>query len=368
MKNNTSLRALFVALLLAAALPPAPAAAQTSLERVYLLLPQEGNIAVVDPFSGLLRRRIQVGSRPQYICFLKDVQKAYVSNTGSNILSIVDATKEATAKIITLPFEEPGVSLGVLAYNKPRNLIYAAEYPTEYATSANIWVIDAAAENVVAHFAAGTRIVSVAVTPDGKKIFVLNEGKSIGVYDAESYKLLTSVAPLDLKAAAKEPPPKKGAKGTKVSKAAIPPARNPLCRLACHPSKNLVYVTYGKANTIQIINADSYMTEKSVAVPDLYRGEQTEISCSPDGQYAFIVNHKTDIRTTNSVLLFSTEKGEIVKLFDTGPVQNGLAVSNNGKFLFTAGTEFKNFDLTTYQLSRSVGFQTELGGMADIGN
>ncbi len=368
MKTHTSLGALFFALLIAAALHPAPAAAQTSLERVYLLLPQEGNIAVVDPFNGILRRRVQVGSRPQYILFLKDLQKAYVSNTGSNILSIVDVVKEATTKIINVPFEEPGVSLGVLAWNKPRNLLYVAEYPTDEATSANIWVIDVATENIVAHFAAGTRIVSVSVTPDGKKIFVLNEGKSIGVYDADSYKQLTSIAPLDLKAAVKQAPPKKGAKGTKVSKAALPPARNPLCRLACHPTKNLVYVTYGAANQIQIINADSYLTEKTVAVPDLYRGEQTEILCSPDGQSAFIVNHKTDIKSSNSVLLFNTEKAEIVKLFDTGPVRNGLALSNNGKYLFTAGTEFKTFDLTTFQLSRSIGFQTDLGGMADIGN
>ena len=351
-----------------------PSFSQTALptEKVFLLLSEEGNIAVVDPLAAQLKRRIQVGSRPEYILLERDGKKAYVSNTKTNIISVVDVLKEMTDKIIHLPVENPAITTGVLGYNAVKNQIYAAESPTDNSGS-KVWIIDVASDAITGSFDGGMKIAAISVSYDGKKIFVLNESKSIGVFDADTYSSLTTIQPMpvttnDLKTPTFSVNPKKikAVKPKKIGTQTIESGNIHIARLACHPKKNIMYVTYGMLNKVQIINTDTYSTESIVDIPSLYCGEQRDIYCSPDGQYAFIINHKTDYRTTNSVLILQVAKNEIIKLLDAGFVKNGLAVSTDGKLLYTAGKDFKIFDLSTFALLRSVQFQTEFAGMVTI--
>lgn len=342
-------------------------------EKVYLLLSEEGNIAVVDPFAAQLKRRIQVGSRPEYILLERTGKKAYVSNTKTNIVSVVDVVNETTSKIIHIPVERSGITVGSLGYNATKNHLYVAEFPVDN-TPSKIWVIDAATDAIIGSFEAGANIAAISVSYDGKKIFVMNETKSIGVYDADSYSSLTTIQPMpinpkDIKAPTFVVNPKKGraAKQRKSTPALNVSPNAHISRLACHPKKNIMYVTYGSLNQIQIINTDTYAMESLVDVPSLYFGEQLDVYCSPDGRYAFIINHKTDYRTTNSVLILDVAKNQITKLLDAGFVRKGLAVSVDGKMLYTAGKDFKIFDLSTFALVRSVQFQTELAGMVTVG-
>lgn len=331
-------------------------------DKVFLLLSEEGNIALVDPTEGVMKRRIQVGSRPEYIALDATGKKAFVSNTKTNTISVVDVAGETQTKIIHIPVVPHDLTLGVLAVNPVKNHIYVAESQT--ATSSNIWVIDAATETIVTSFDAGPRISNISTTNNGKCIYVANEGSGINVFDAESFKRIASPIATTEKAAAA---PTTGKKKTKTVKAvASQPAPGVVRSVACNPKLNKAYVTFGTRNVIEVINTDTHKPEGTITVPVLAQGDQRYISCSPDGAWAFVVNYQIDYKTVNSVLLLKTASNEIVKLFDTGPVKNGISVSSDGALVYIASKSFKSFNLQTFELIRSVFFQTELSGMVTI--
>ena len=338
---------------------PFPSPSVPLKEKLYVLLIEEGNIGVVDPEAGVLKRRIQVGSRPMYLAYCKPQNKVYVSNTGSTKVSVVDVKSEKVTRVLDMPVETPDVNIGVIAYHENSHRLYVAESTPQNVASI-VYVIDTQSDQLVGKFPAGAQIVSMSISPDGGKIFLLSKREQVEIYSASTFAQIATIDnPVKPKVVSPASKQKKKLKGLM-----LPPTL--INRIACHPMKDLLYMTLENHPEIFVFNTQTYAVEMVIHSHESYKGDPTEMYCSSDGAYVFIVNHKTDAKGINCVMLIPTEKNDIVKIFNTGFVLNGLSCSLDGKMFYTAGTDINIYDLTTYALLRSVHFQTTLAGMTAV--
>jgi len=315
------------------------ATAQKTL--VYIALTDEGNIAIVEPSTNKLLQRIQVGRDPVFVTLNADKTRLYVSNTGDITVSIVDLTDRRVAQVLRLPVNRRGIYAGPLIRNWEGTRVLVAERSETPDRDLRVYVIDTQRELVVAQFDAGKNISALSVSSDGNKIYVANAGTGIGVYDARSYELL-SVIP------------------------ALKGYEDMLHGFACSPTANLAYASYGSANTIQIINTASDEVTGVIEMPKYHTGSQKDITFTPDGKYAFVINHKNVFRDIDGINVIETVKNEVVKIFNSGVVMNGIAVTEDSRTAYFASGDLKWYNLLTLEHIRSISLRTTLGGIAVV--
>jgi YVTN family beta-propeller protein len=91
-------------------------------------------------------------------------QNAYVTNIGSNDVSVIDTTTNTV--IASIPTDSP---LGV-AVTRDGSRVYVANHHSNTASA-----INTANNSVIATFPVGNDPWAVAVTPDGSKVYVTND-------------------------------------------------------------------------------------------------------------------------------------------------------------------------------------------------
>lgn len=113
---------------------------------------------------------IAVGSKPFGIAVNTKTNKLYVTNTGSNDISVIDGARKSVVATIT----DPNAVLPIaVAVNPTTKTIYVAN-----SQSNNITVIDAATDSVTATIPVGTAPSGVDVDPQTNFIYVANAGNS----------------------------------------------------------------------------------------------------------------------------------------------------------------------------------------------
>lgn len=336
MKQFLPLLALLVFILV---MLPARVSAQKTY--VYAALTDEGNIAKIDPAINKLIQRIQVGREPVSVALNADKSRLYVSNTGDITVSIVDLKDDRVTQVLRLPVNRRGIYTGTLIRNWEGTRIYVAERSDVPDTDVRVYVIDTQKELVVGQFDAGKNITALSVSGDGTKIYVANAGTGIGVYDAQNYQHVASIPALS------------GFEGT-------------LMGLACSPTASLGYASYGPANKIQIISTESDKQTGVLDMPKYHTGLQKDIVFSPDGRYAFVINHKNVFKDIDGINVIDAAKNEVLKIFNSGEVMKGLAVTDDNKIAYIASKDLKWYSLVTLEHIRSISLRTTLGGIAVV--
>jgi YVTN family beta-propeller protein len=336
MKQFLSLLALLVLILV---LLPARTVAQKTY--VYAALTDEGNIAKIDPAINKLMQRIQVGREPVSVALNADKSRLYVSNTGDITVSIVDLKDDRVSQVLRLPVNRRGIYSGVLIRNWEGTRIYVAERSETPDTDVRVYVIDTQKELVVGQFEAGKNITALAVTGDGTKLYVTNAGSGVGVFDTQSYERVATI------------PAIAGFEGT-------------LTGVACSPTANLAYASFGPANKIQIIDTQSDKQTGILDMPKYHTGLQKDIIFSPDGRYAFVINHKNVFKDIAGINVIDAAKNEVIKIFNSGEVMKGLAATEDNKIVYIASKDLKWYSLVTLEHIRSISLRTTLGGIAVV--
>ncbi len=308
---------------------------------VYAALTDEGNVAIIDPATNKLQQRIQVGREPVSVAFNADKSRLYISNTGDITVSIMDVKDARVAQVLRLPVNRRGIYAGVMIRNWEGTRMYVAERSDTPDRDLRVYVIDAQKELITAQFDAGQNITALSVSNDGTKIFVANAGSGISVYDTQSFERLGTVAAIN------------GFAGT-------------LSGVACSPTADLAYASYGPANKIQVINTATMQQSGVIDVPKYHTGSQKEIVFSPDGRYAFAVNHKNVFKEVDGVNVIDAAKNEIIKLFNSGVVMKGIAVTEDNKMVYIAANDLKWYSLVTLEHIRSISPRTTIGGIAVV--
>lgn len=211
--------------------PPAPVPAPASAEKaaprelVYVSAEQSGEVVVVDPESAQVVQRIAVGKRPRGLMPSPDGKVLYVAKSGS-------------------PRAGPGVD--------------ESKLPPADRAADGVGVIDLASSSLVRTLPGGQDPESVAVSRDGKALFIANEETA-------------ELSKLDVAA---------GTIGARVKVGQQPEG------VSVHPDGKLVYVTCEEDNEVVAVDAQEDKVLAHIPVGKRPRA----IAWSQDGALAFVTN------------------------------------------------------------------------------
>jgi DNA-binding beta-propeller fold protein YncE len=317
-----------------------PQAAQAQKQIIYAVLHDEGNLAIVDPASGKLVQRIQVGRAPDCIALNADNSKLYISNTGEITVSIVSVADAKVSQVLRLPVNRRNIYAGPMTRTPDGSMIFIAER-SEGDDLLRVYAIDTKKEQIVGQFEAGPAISAVSVSSDGKKVFVANKGKGVKAYDAATYQELGAVELL------------KGFEGMVTS-------------ISCSPVSPKAYITYGPKNHVQAISTETLKSTADIAMPKYKTGAQGNVTFSGDGRFAFVVNRKVDLKELDGVIVIDAVKDEVIKIFNSGIVQRGIVVAPDNKTCYVAADELRWYNLDTLEHLRNINLRTPIYGIAVI--
>jgi len=262
----------------------------------------------------------------------------------------------------------------------------AAAGPLAYVTHENdvVSVIDTASQKLTAtiKFPAGSRLIDLAVSPDGKRLWVSNANQlgMVSIVDTGNNKIVravdvdgfagelyvpgaiafardgTQVYVADWWTSAVVVFDELGNRDDRV-KTAAGSTRGP-CAIAVTPDGKRVYVTDCFSNTVSVINRSQSNAVTKVTVgagPD-------SIALSPDGKYAFVM-----VGTPSAVSVISTIDNKVLASIT---VENagfsGIAVSSNLQRAYATGadTSVSVIDISSKTLLKRIQVGREPNGIA----
>ena len=339
MKTPLLVLPLLVMLFVCTSVLPTPAVAQRQI--VYTALYEENNVGIVDPGAGKLVQRIQVGRNPDNVLLNSDKSKLYVSNTGEFTVSIVSIADNRVSQVLRLPVNRRNIYAGCMARTPDGMKIFVAER-AEGNEDLRIYVIDTQKELLVDQFDAGKHIVSLAVSNDGKKLFVVNKGEAVRVFDTESYQSAGSVELL---------------KGSEKEVVAI----------GCSPSTAKACITYGPTNKVQVVNTDNLKADATLDLPKYKTGIQKDVYFNPDGKYAFIINRQSNLKEIDGINVLELAKNEFIKIFNSGIVDRGIFTADDNNTCYIAALDMlKWYNLSRLEHIKSISLRTPIRGIAVV--
>lgn len=154
--------------------------------RAYVVNGDDGTVSVVDTINRVKITDVAVGDLPQGVVVTPDGKKVYVSNMGSNSISVIDTASNTVTSTIDLEDRSPqlmaispnGRTLYVttaVVDPEDENLVLSSQI-TKISTTTNR--VTGSVRNV------GLVPYAIAVSPNGSKIYVISEIESEGDYQS----------------------------------------------------------------------------------------------------------------------------------------------------------------------------------------
>lgn len=297
-----------------------PAVAGVPL-RLYVPNSDAGTVSVIDPVTLQVLDRLKVGVRPHHVTPSWDLSKLYVNNTESNTLTVIDPR---TSKVTdTIPITDPynlyftpdGAKAIVVAeryqrldFYDPRSWAFIKSVPipwsgvdhgdfsadgryflasTEF--SGQVVKVDTQTMAYVGRADVGALPVDIKLSPDGKVLYVANQGRhGVSLVDPEA---MTEIAFL---------PTGKGAHGLSVSRDATK-----------------LYVSNRMEGTISVID----FATRSVDGKWNVGGSPDMMQVLADGRQLWVAN-----RFQGSASLVDTTTGQATSTVPTGAGAHGIAL------------------------------------------
>jgi YVTN family beta-propeller protein len=225
---------------------------------------------------------------------------AYVSNFGSNTVSVVDGKNNSVVVTMTV-----GKSPFGLAVNAAGTRAYVANY-----TDGSVSVIDTTSNTVLTSVLVGASPSGVAVSGDDTKVYVANGGGTVAVIDTTSNALVNTIVT-----------------GGALNAIAV--------------TGSLVYVTDIASGRVVEINTSNANTQRSVPVGISPFSSPMGIAVSPTGARAYVANISDDLGV--SVLAVSVIDTATMKVIVSVPIDTdsmsppaGIALSPDGALVYVA--------------------------------
>jgi len=153
-------------------------------DKVYATCERDGVVVVVDPRAGRVVRSIRTGKHPTGILASPAGDTLFVSNSGSDTLSIIDTrTDRVRATILLRPADVrslPGCTPLGMALSPDGGTLYVALGDLNA-----VAIVDPARARLRGYLPTGWYPTAVVVSPDGKRLFVAN-AKGVNVRNPNS--------------------------------------------------------------------------------------------------------------------------------------------------------------------------------------
>jgi YVTN family beta-propeller protein len=154
-------------------------------------------VSVIDTSANKINTTIKVGQSPYGVAVSPDRKKAYVANSGSDNISIIDTNTNVVTDTINL------IKLLLLTYIEPRGIAFNPAGTKVYVTNykaGSVTIIDPAINYSNVPLGSGTTVnvgtepIGVVVSPDGRKVYVANWGShDVSVIDSATNNVTATV-------------------------------------------------------------------------------------------------------------------------------------------------------------------------------
>lgn len=259
--------------------------------RAFVTNSASNELSVIDTLSKTVTATIPVAS-PWGVSVVPDGRRAYVTNGDANNLSVIDTdSKVVTA---TIPVGD-----------HPEGIVVTPDGHRAYVAnnvSNNVSVIDTASNVVSATIPVGAGPIGMSVTPDGRRVYVANNGRdNVSVIDTTSNKII----------------------------ATIPVGYGPQ-ELAVTPDGGRVYVA-NWGNSVSVIDAGSNTVTATISLS--LGTAPGGVAVTPDGLHAYVTGFQS-----NSVSVIDTKSNTVTA---TIPVEAGpseVVVTPDGRLAYVVNS------------------------------
>jgi YVTN family beta-propeller protein len=280
--------------------------ASSMAQKAYITNDGSNTVSVIATASNTVVDTITVGNGPGGVAVSPDGGEVYVANAIDNTVSVI-AT--ATNTVVGNPITVGGAPSGV-AVTPDGSKVYVTNFGSN-----TVSVIATASNTVTATVTVGTEPVGVAVTPDGSKVYVANPGSNtVSVIATASNTVI----------------------GSPITAGGGPRG------IAVTPDGSKVYAANYDANTVSVIATASNTVVDTITVGTGPAG----VAVTPDGSKIYVAN-----RNSNNVSAIATASNTVIATVTVGNVPSnpnlpanpfGVAVTPDGSKVYVA-----NFGLTT---------------------
>ncbi|WP_048107514.1 PKD domain-containing protein [Methanosarcina barkeri] len=257
----------------------------------YITNSESNSVSVIDATTNKVTTTIPVGSNPTGVAINPNGTKVYAVNARSSDVSVIDT---ATNSVVAT----------VRAGNFPQGIVVSPNGKKVYVTnrySNNVSVIDAGANTVVSTLNTGKSPAGVAVSPDGKKLYVTNyEDNTVSIFDTTTKTVITTISV----------------------------GRGPK-EISVTPDGTRVYVANSDSKSISVIDTATNSVTNTLTVGRIPSG----VAVTPDGKKVYVTNND-EYFSTVSVIDTVTNKITAAIPVGSGPV--GIAVTPDGKKVYVA--------------------------------
>ena len=255
---------------------------------------------------------------------------AYIPNTGSNTVSVIDAAIDLVAKTIVV-----GSSPNSVSVSPDGTKVYVCN---ANASSNSISVIDTSTNTVTATITGFSSPDGVAFTPDGSRAYVPNGGTgAMAVIDTSTNSITATINGF---------------------------AFSGFSGVAVTPDGTEVYVVNSANSVVSVIDVSTNTISATITVggpSDAYIG----LAISPDGTQAYVTNYAGSSGTNVAVIDISTNTVSATITVNEGPI--GVVFTPDGAKAYVANNGNNNvsvIDVSTHTVSTSIPVGSEPEGIA----
>jgi YVTN family beta-propeller protein len=310
---------LIVAPALLLASPGAAAAAPAAGTAVYVTNSGANTLSVIDADSDKVTATIPVGAKPWGVAVSSDGATAYVSNSGADSVSVVDMrTRKVRATVVV------GVRPCDLRLSPDGRFLYVAVY-----TEGAVAIVDTRTDTVVGKLAVGgTDPYGMAISASGDTLYTANvdgtdnAASTVSVIDLKATRVLAVVGGFDASEGVAVSPD-----GSKFYAASIESSvvseldghtfahtrsvtvGNGPQGVAVSPDGSFVYLADSGAGTVSVVNAPTLLVARTVQVGST----PAELAVSSDGAHLYVSNFDSgtmsDLDTSTGLVLATVAVG-----------------------------------------------------------
>jgi YVTN family beta-propeller protein len=278
----------------------------SATQLAYVTNNGSNTVSVIDRATNTVVATIPVGPGPYGVAVTPDGAYAYVANYGSNNLSVIATATNTVVATVPVGAQPWGVTItpdGAFAY-------------ATNATNNTVSVVATATHTVVATVPVGVYPAGIAVTPDGAFVYVANYySNTVSVIATATNAVVTTV----------------------------PVGPGPTM-LAITPNGAFAYVALSSSVSCICVSVIATATNTVVAnIPQSW--SPYGVAITPDGAFAYVANGGS-----NATLVIATASNTVAGTVPVGSTPWGVAVTPDGAFAYVTNSGSNNvsvIDTTT---------------------
>jgi YVTN family beta-propeller protein len=292
---------------------PATAWAWTGKPLAYVPNELDESIGVIDTGDNLEVQHIPTAYGAFHVVVTPDANHVYVTNTLSNLVSVIDTTDKKAPLVTTISGIYQPTAL-VLAPDGKR--LYVTGYDLTNPSRPTVSVIDTATHQILDTITVGNAPLGIVVTPDGTRLYVSSALDDVlDVIDTSNDTVLRTVSMPDYP-----------------------------WGMAMSADGTRIYVANGKYLSVVDTSRNSRI---ATVTPPTDGGGLQILALTPDGKRVY-----TSDRLNNSVLIFNTATNAFSGSLST-PYPDGIGMTPDGARIYVTSILEKTvsvFDAPTGQL------------------